>query len=82
MIGNLWEWTTDWYSAAHQADAAKACCTPDNPRGADRDELRFTPAGYPNSAQGGKGRVVPVCAKLLPTLSTGGAATADGGLSR
>ena len=25
MIGNVWEWTSDWYSAKHVADAAKAC---------------------------------------------------------
>jgi formylglycine-generating enzyme len=33
MIGNVWEWTTDWYSTRHTADAPKACCGPDNPRG-------------------------------------------------
>jgi formylglycine-generating enzyme required for sulfatase activity len=33
MIGNTWEWTTDWYSPKHEADAAKACCVPENPRG-------------------------------------------------
>jgi sulfatase modifying factor 1 len=33
MIGNVWEWTTDWYSPQHQADIPKACCTPDNIRG-------------------------------------------------
>jgi sulfatase modifying factor 1 len=33
MIGNVWEWTTDWWSERHMADAAKACCIPVNPRG-------------------------------------------------
>jgi sulfatase modifying factor 1 len=29
MIGNVWEWTT---APKHEADAAKACCIPSNPR--------------------------------------------------
>ena len=33
MIGNVWEWTVDWYTARHAPDAAKACCVPENPRG-------------------------------------------------
>jgi formylglycine-generating enzyme len=33
MIGNVWEWTSDWYSPQHEADAPKACCVPENPRG-------------------------------------------------
>ncbi|MDQ0468929.1 formylglycine-generating enzyme family protein [Labrys wisconsinensis] len=33
MIGNAWEWTSDWWSARHPADAPKACCVPVNPRG-------------------------------------------------
>jgi len=33
MIGNVWEWTTDWWSARHAPDAPKACCIPENPRG-------------------------------------------------
>lgn len=37
MIGNVWEWTCDWYSARHPPAALKACCIPSNPRGGARD---------------------------------------------
>jgi len=33
MIGNTWEWTTDWYRPRHTEEKEKACCIPRNPRG-------------------------------------------------
>jgi formylglycine-generating enzyme required for sulfatase activity len=42
MIGNVWEWTSDWFSPRHEADVAKACCIPRNPRGA-RDDQSYDP---------------------------------------
>jgi formylglycine-generating enzyme required for sulfatase activity len=33
VIGNVWEWTTDWYHPKHPAEVLKACCIPRNPRG-------------------------------------------------
>jgi formylglycine-generating enzyme len=38
MIGNVWEWTTDWYTTRHPADAPKACCIPENPRGGREED--------------------------------------------
>lgn len=32
MIGNVWEWTDDWYRPHHDAPA-RSCCLPRNPRG-------------------------------------------------
>jgi formylglycine-generating enzyme required for sulfatase activity len=33
VTGNVWEWTTDWYTPKHPHETAKPCCIPKNPRG-------------------------------------------------
>jgi formylglycine-generating enzyme required for sulfatase activity len=70
MIGNVWEWTTDWYSLKHDGDAPKACCVPQNPRGGPQ-EASYDPRLHQDSAQGAQGRLASVRAELLPPLSPG-----------
>jgi formylglycine-generating enzyme required for sulfatase activity len=42
MMGNVWEWTTDWYSRGYEGDAEKDCCIPINPRGG-HEEASYDP---------------------------------------
>lgn len=47
IIGNVWEWTSDWYREQHPKNPTKACCTPRNPRGAkeeDSYDIRLHPS--------------------------------------
>ena len=37
MIGNVWEWTDDWFAPRHEQPAKHSCCVPRNPRGGSRD---------------------------------------------
>jgi len=31
MIGNVWQWTTDWFSPHHAAQPSQPCCGPEHP---------------------------------------------------
>ena len=43
MAGNVWEWTTDWFSSRHAVDRSSPCCMPANSR-AGPIETSYDPA--------------------------------------
>ncbi len=37
MTGNVWEWTSDWFTPRHSDEVESLCCVPRNPRVATPD---------------------------------------------
>jgi hypothetical protein len=78
MIGNVWEWTTDWYSQRHESEAPGVLRSREPARWPARGELRPPPPEHQDSPQGAQGRLAPVRAELLPPLSPGRAPSRAG----
>jgi sulfatase modifying factor 1 len=48
MIGNVWEWTSDWFAPPKSGSRGiKSCCVPANPRSAARRESHDPATGRP-----------------------------------
>lgn len=70
MIGNVWEWTADWWSVADPRAPVRSCCVPANPRGgSERASIdRTAPDRFPRRVlKGGSHLCAPnYCQRYRP----------------
>ena len=73
MIGNVWEWTSDWYAPRHSPDVVKPYRTPPEPAGWCRErERRRLSALDPDPPEGAEGRIALERTELLPAVQSRG----------
>ena len=71
MIGNVWEWTSDWYGSQPRNGFELLLRHPKSARRRPRGQLRSADPGFEDSAQSNEGWIASVRAELLPALSSG-----------
>lgn len=76
MAGNVWEWTSDFFTPSHPGEAPRSCCVPQNPRVASAErsfDLGAPDAHIPRKViKGGSHLCAPTyCLRYRPAARQG-----------